>query len=41
VSEYVPGHVLIIRGVRKIKNLLDEDRDVAVILERIKNKVFI
>jgi hypothetical protein len=41
VSEYVPAHVPIIRGVRKIKNLLEEDRDVAVILERIKNKVFI
>jgi len=41
VSEYVPAHVPILRGVRKIKSLLEEDRDVAVILERIKNKVFI
>lgn len=41
VSEYVPSHVPIIRGVDRIKNLLEEDRDVAVILERIKNKVFI
>jgi hypothetical protein len=41
VSEYVPSHVPIIRGVSRIKQLLEEDRDVAVILERIKNKVFI
>jgi len=41
VSEYVPSHVPIIRGVNRVKQLLEEDRDVAVILERIKNKVFI
>jgi len=41
VSEYVPNHVPIIRGVNRIKQLLEEDRDVAVILDRIKNKVFI
>ena len=41
VSEYVPSHVPILRGVNRVKQLLEEDRDVAVILERIKNKVFI
>ena len=41
VSDYVPSHVPILRGVNRVKQLLEEDRDVAIILERIKNKVFI